>query len=84
MSVLRFFLFGGFQVFGGDCSLELKLTLGVQPLLAYLLLYRDRPHSREKLLDMFWIDRDQDRARGCLRGALYRLRRLFESNIVEV
>lgn len=80
MSTLRIFLFSGFRMVYGDYSLEIKLTPGIQPLLAYLLLHRQRAHSREKLVDLFWMNHDQDRARGCLRAALCRLRRLLESN----
>lgn len=79
MSALRVFLFGGFRMVHGDCSSEVKLTPGIQPLLAYLVLHRHRTHPREKLADLFWADYDQDRARSCLRTALCRLRRVLES-----
>ena len=79
MSVLRVFLFGGFRMVHDGRAVEVRVTRAVQPLLAYLLLHRHRTHSREKLVNLFWSDCDQDRARSCLRTALYRLRRVLES-----
>jgi len=80
MSDLRVFLFGGVRMEYGDHPLELKAVRAIQPLVAYLVLHRHRTHSREKLADLFWgDDHDQDRARGCLRTALCRLRRALES-----
>lgn len=77
MGVLRFYLFGGFRMVQGGLP-ETKVARTIQLLLAYLLLHKDRTHSREKLAGLFWSDYDQDRARTCLRTALCRLRRLLE------
>lgn len=50
-------------------------TLKSQSLLAYLVLYRDRPHSRERLADLYWGDRPERKAHASLSTALWHLRR---------
>jgi DNA-binding SARP family transcriptional activator len=77
MGIPRFYLFGRFRMVWDDLS-ETKTTRTIQLLLAYLLLHKDRTHSREKLANLLWSDYDQNRARTCLRTALCRLRRLLE------
>jgi DNA-binding SARP family transcriptional activator len=57
---------------------DIRLTRSVQELLAYLVLQRHRPHSREILADLFWGNRSQEQARSCLSTALWRLRRALE------
>jgi DNA-binding SARP family transcriptional activator len=47
-------------------------------LLAYLLLQRHRSHSREELAALFWGEQSEDKARGCLNTALWRLRCALE------
>jgi DNA-binding SARP family transcriptional activator len=47
-------------------------------LLAYLALYRHRPHSREELAERFWPDTDPEAGRRSLRVALVSLRRQLE------
>jgi DNA-binding SARP family transcriptional activator len=49
----------------------------VKGLLAYLVLFR-RVHAREVLLDLFWGEYREDRARKCLNTALWRLRKVLE------
>lgn len=56
-------------------STEVRLTRQLQALLAYLLLYRDRSHSRDILVEVFWADEREERGRNCLTTALWRLRR---------
>jgi DNA-binding SARP family transcriptional activator len=41
-------------------------------------LFRNRTHHREVLAGLFWGDYDEDRARGCLNTAIWRLRRVLE------
>ncbi len=78
MSVLRIFLFGGMRIEHDGRSSPERATRGVQTLLAYLLLHRERSHSREVLAGLFWGDQPEDRARGCLSTTLWRLRRILE------
>jgi DNA-binding SARP family transcriptional activator/Tfp pilus assembly protein PilF len=48
-----------------------------QSLLAYLVLHRQRPQSREHLMEMFWGERPPQRARRSLSTALWHIRRCF-------
>lgn len=79
MGALHISLFGRLRVVGSDGLSEVRVTRGIQRLLAYLLLERHRIHSRERLASILWSDYDEERARTCLRAALCRLRRLLES-----
>lgn len=68
-------LLGGFSL-----SIEDRLVTTVdaprlQALLAYLLVHRDRPQSRERLAFVFWPDSEESQARANLRQALHFLRR---------
>jgi DNA-binding SARP family transcriptional activator len=70
---LRVQLFGRFQSY-----IDLTLLTGleaakVQELFAYLLLYRERPHFRETLAGLLWLDTPVVQARKYLRQALWRL-----------
>lgn len=78
MSVLRISLFGGFHITRSSWQSPLKVPRIGQALLAYLLLQRQRSHSRELLASLFWGDYCQDRARCCLNTTLWRLRRDLE------
>ena len=73
MQSFRISLFGKFQVrfkgqilssLGGDKS---------QALFCYLLLYRDRPHSREILANLLWDDVTSTQSKGYLRKALWQI-----------
>ena len=52
-------------------------TLKSQSLLAYLIIHRSQPHSRNILIDMFWGDRSEKKARRSLSTALWQIRRCF-------
>jgi DNA-binding SARP family transcriptional activator len=64
---------------GGEMrrALSLPATNKSQSLLAYLLLHRETPHSRDALAEMFWPGRPPQRARRSLATALWRIRRSF-------
>jgi len=78
MSTLAIFLFGETRLKHADVQAQQPVTKGLQELLAFLLLRRERKHKREVLADLFWCDRDPHHARCCLNTALWRLRRLLE------
>ncbi len=65
----------------GAESVEDKMHRAVKGLLAYLVLFR-RVHAREVLLDLFWGDYSEDRARKCLNTAIWRLRKALEPESV--
>jgi DNA-binding SARP family transcriptional activator len=78
--MLRVSLFGTIQVSHHPLQDEVKLTRRISLLLAYLLLERDKMHSREVLIGEFWGDYSEQKARNCLNTALWRLRRALELN----
>ncbi len=78
MGVLRITLMGQVEVAHADLPSKLTVTRLGQGLLAYLLLHRHRSHHRETLAGIFWGDHSQQRARGCLNTALWRLRQVLE------
>jgi len=61
----------------GNEVLPSPATHKAQSLLAYLILHRHRPHSRDELATLFWGDRDQVHARHSLATALWHIRRLL-------
>jgi DNA-binding SARP family transcriptional activator len=65
------------RVSQGAEPVEDKMHRAVKGLLAYLVLFR-RVHAREVLLNLFWGEYSEDRARKCLNTALWRLRKALE------
>jgi DNA-binding SARP family transcriptional activator len=56
-------------------ELPLPATLKSQSLLAYLVVHRERPQSREHLAELFWGDRPEHNARRSSATALWQIRR---------
>lgn len=52
----------------------------VQEILSYLLLYRDRPHSRETLAALLWGDCTTEKSKKYLRQALWHLQAAVEAH----
>ncbi|MBX2997463.1 MAG: AAA family ATPase [Caldilineaceae bacterium] len=67
-------LFGGFMLAVGERPVILA-GARLQALLAYLLLHRQSPSSRQHLAFLFWPDTDETQALSNLRNLLYKLRR---------
>jgi DNA-binding SARP family transcriptional activator len=78
MNILHVRLFGRVQVSHNNWKTEVNITRISQGLLAYLLLQRHRSHSRDELAALFWGEQSEDKARGCLNTALWRLRCALE------
>jgi DNA-binding SARP family transcriptional activator len=78
MGILSIKLLGRVQVSHDDWLTEVRTTRVVEGLLAYLLLQRHRTHSRDVLADLFWGERHQEKASGCLNTTLWRLRHVLE------
>jgi DNA-binding SARP family transcriptional activator len=73
MRRLRINLFGGLKLaYGPGQSFDVPVSC--RPVLAYLILQRRRPVTRQKLAGTLWGDVDDHRARRCLSTALWRLR----------
>lgn len=73
MSQTNIFLFGRFCL---ECDGQKLLNFEnqkVQELFCYLLLYRSRPHPREKLASLLWCDCSTAQSRRYLRQALWQL-----------
>jgi len=74
MSV-RIRLFGRFAIEREDVALERFCAGKAQELLCYLLVHRDRRHSREQLATALWGDTTTARSRKHLRHVLWHLQR---------
>lgn len=72
---LRIRLLGGLHLSVEDQLVTTVDAPRLQSLLAYLLVHRDRPQSRERLASVFWPDSEESQARVNLRQALHLLRR---------
>ncbi|MFZ0545576.1 MAG: tetratricopeptide repeat protein [Candidatus Promineifilaceae bacterium] len=75
MPTLRLYCFGRFELTYQDVSLPRPATVNSQSLLAYLACNRVRPTARDKLIDLFWGERPDHRARRSLSTALWHIRR---------
>ena len=74
-SELHVQLLGGFLIENGDGPLSGVDSPRLQSLLAYLLLHREAPLSRQHLSFLFWPDSTEAQARTNLRKQIYNLRR---------
>ena len=77
MPTLRLYLLGPLDIRWDDQGLLKPPTLKSQSLLAYLALHREHPQPRDRLIDLFWGDRSEPKARRSLRTALWHIRRCF-------
>ena len=48
-------------------------------LAGFLFTFPDRPHRRERLVDLFWPELDEERGRRAMNSAVWRLRKLLAS-----
>jgi DNA-binding SARP family transcriptional activator len=75
MSVLRISLLGGLTLAWGDTPLSLPFGIVAHSLVAYLLTYRDRPHTCDLLAGTLWPDLPDAAARRRLSQALWQIHR---------
>jgi DNA-binding SARP family transcriptional activator len=73
--VLSIRLFGALDLRYGDRRLSPLPSARAETLLAYLLLHRDAPQSRQHLAFILWPDSSEAQARTNLRHVLHDLRR---------
>jgi DNA-binding SARP family transcriptional activator len=78
--MIRISLFGQLQINPGERDVVRFPPSKEHHLLSYLLLNRERPHSRSVLAGLFWGDNPEAQARKCLRTSLWRLRRALEAD----
>jgi DNA-binding SARP family transcriptional activator/predicted ATPase len=74
---IRANLFGTLTLYRGDEQLEFTGSTSARALLAFLLLNRERPQSRNRLAGLFWPEMDEARSRRALTQALWRIRNLL-------
>jgi DNA-binding SARP family transcriptional activator len=74
MSLLRIHLFGGLALFWEDQPLPPIPSAAARSLLAYLVTYRDRPHTRDLIAGTFWPELPDAVARRRLSQALWQIR----------
>ncbi|MCL4870828.1 MAG: bacterial transcriptional activator domain-containing protein [Anaerolineae bacterium] len=78
MTKTQIFLFGRFCL---ECEGQKLLNFEsqkIQELLCYLLIYRSRPHPREKLATLLWCDCSTTQSKRYLRQALWQLQTCLE------
>ncbi len=74
MTRLSLKLFGSYRLALDGQPIDALESDKARALLAYLAIERDHPHTREKLIGLFWPEQDEGHARGSLSQALYHLR----------
>jgi len=77
---IKFRLFGKFSVQKDTQSVKGLDSSKEQELLSYLLVRRDRPHSRETLASLLWGDSSTEKSKKYLRQALWHLQAGLETN----
>ncbi|HSM58278.1 MAG TPA: BTAD domain-containing putative transcriptional regulator [Candidatus Sulfomarinibacteraceae bacterium] len=75
MRTLYVDLLGDFSLLYGDEPVTSFFQGRLQALLAYLLLHREAPQSRQRMAFLFWPDSGEHHARNSLRQLLFQLRR---------
>ncbi len=66
-------MFGGFSLSIGETSVGTIAGRQAISLLAYLILYREKQHTRDLLIGQFWPDLDESKARRRLSNALWQI-----------
>ena len=82
MSLLRIYLFGGLAISWGDHPLPSIPGLVSRSLFAYLVTYRERPHTCDLLAGTFWPDLRDDLARRRFSQALWQIGRALSPHTI--
>ena len=77
MTQLRIHLLGQISIQHG-CNPITELSAKAQEMFCYLMLYRDRPHTRATLAAALWSDTSTQRAQKYLRQTLWQLQTVLE------
>jgi DNA-binding SARP family transcriptional activator len=72
-------LFGASRVLSGDVQTWSDLGSAGRRLASFLFAFPDRPHRRERLIDLFWPELDAERGRRAMNSAVWRVRKLLAS-----
>lgn len=81
MPTLHFRVLGRLQVYCSDAPLQTPDSRKACELLCYLLLYRDRPHHREKLAELLWENGSAAQSKKYLRQALWQIQSAFDGHL---
>ena len=73
MPALQVRLLGRLEILYKEWPLPLPATRKAQVLLAYLILHREQPQNRERLSELFWGDRPDEKARRSLATAVWHI-----------
>jgi DNA-binding SARP family transcriptional activator len=73
MGALQISLLGGFELRRDDVTVAAPPLRAARSLLAFLVLHRDRAHTRDLLAGKFWPDLPESRARRRLSHALWQI-----------
>jgi DNA-binding SARP family transcriptional activator len=79
MARIHVFLLGKFNAVRGEQTVDGLEAQKVQELLCYLLIYRNRPHVREKLADLLWQNSSSAQSKQYLRHTLCQLQAALEN-----
>jgi DNA-binding SARP family transcriptional activator len=78
--VLSVSLFGVSRVTSINERIWSDLGPAGRRLAGFLFTFPDRPHRRDRLIDLFWPDFDGERGRRAMNSAVWRLRKLLASS----
>lgn len=73
-------LFGASRVTCSSEQIWSDLGPAGRRLAGFLFTFPDRPHRRERLIDLFWPELDFERGRRAMNSAVWRLRKLLASS----
>jgi len=83
LNKIRVKTLGSVQIWVGELEITKELSKKAIAIIIYILLSKDQKVSREKLMDLFWGDRNEKAARYNLRHNLWKIRRVFRMNNLE-
>jgi DNA-binding SARP family transcriptional activator len=78
--VLSVSLLGTSRVTSDKEQIWSELGSAGRRLASFLFTFPDRPHRRERLIDLFWPELDAERGRRAMNSAVWRLRKLLASS----
>jgi DNA-binding SARP family transcriptional activator len=88
VATFKIHLFGRFNTHRDDRELDCFPSTKAKELFCYLLLYRDRPHTRETLATVFWGEFAPEQTRKYLRQTLWQLQHalhdLFKGDCLDI
>jgi len=88
VTAFKIHLFGRFNTRRDDRELDCFPSTKARELFCYLLLHRDRPHTRETLATVFWGECAPEQTRKYLRQTLWQLQHalhdLFEGGCLDI